>query len=384
VRISEEQQSSEPTPNAPHRHALWIDGREISDASDCYVIAEVGHNHQGSVETCKELIEEAKACGADAVKLQKRDNRSLYTQEFFDKPYENENSFGLTYGEHREALEFDRAQYKELQDFADEIGISFFATAFDFPSVDFLASLNMPAYKVASADLRNLPLLRRIAEVGKPMIISTGASNVDDVRRAYETAAEVNPQVAILQCTAGYPAAWDELDLKVIETYREIFPTACVGLSSHDSGIAMPVVAYVLGARIVEKHFTLNRAMKGTDHRFSLEPQGLRKMVRDLRRTRRALGDGEKRFYPSEVEPSVKMGKKLVAARDLPAGHRIESDDVAFRSPGDGLPPADLEAVVGRRLRVPLTADTALSHELLEQEEREPAGASPRAGSNDA
>jgi sialic acid synthase len=383
VRISSGQSSAEPSPDVPHRHALWIDGREISDASDCYVIAEVGHNHQGSVDTCKELIEEAKACGADAVKLQKRDNRTLYTREFFDKPYDNENSFGLTYGEHREALEFDRAQYKELQDFADEIGISFFATPFDFPSVDFLAALNMPAYKVASADLKNLPLLRRVAEVGKPMIISTGASNLDDVRRAYDTAAEINPQVAILQCTSGYPAAWDELDLRVIETYRELFPTACVGLSSHDNGIAMPVVAYVLGARIVEKHFTLNRVMKGTDHRFSLEPQGLRKMVRDLRRTRRALGDGEKRFYPSEVEPSIKMGKKLVAAHDLPAGHRLREQDIALKSPGDGLPPTDLQTIVGRALHESVTADTALSHELLE-EEREPAIASPRAGSDDA
>jgi sialic acid synthase len=139
----------------------------------------------------------------------------------------------------------------------------------------------------------------------------------------------------------------------------------------------------VLGARIVEKHFTLNRVMKGTDHRFSLEPQGLRKMVRDLRRTRRGLGDGEKRFYPSEVEPSIKMGKKLVAAHDLPAGHRLGPEDIALKSPGDGLPPTDLERVTGSVLRESVTADTALSYELFE-EEREPAVASPHAGSNDA
>jgi sialic acid synthase len=347
---------------------MTIDGREISDATDCYVIAEIGHNHQGSIDTCKELFDEAKACGADAVKLQKRDNRQLYTREFFEKPYENENSYGLTYGEHREALEFGKAEYKELQDYADEIGISFFATAFDHPSIDLLASLNMPAYKVASADLTNLPLLRHIAEVGKPMILSTGAATLEDVERAYEAVTDVNDRVALLQCTAGYPAAWDELDLRVIETYRERFPSAVVGLSGHDNGISMPVVAYVLGARIVEKHFTLNRAMKGTDHRFSLEPQGLRKMVRDLRRTRRGLGSAEKRMFPSEAEPAIKMGKKLVAARDLPPGYRIRAEDVALKSPGDGLPPYELERIVGRTLLEAVVEDTTLRLEMFEEE----------------
>jgi sialic acid synthase len=348
---------------------MTIDGREISDETDCYVIAEVGHNHQGSVETCKELFDEAKACGVDAVKLQKRHNRLLYTREFFEKPYENENSFGLTYGEHREALEFDKAQYKELQDYADEIGISFLATAFDHPSVDFLAGLNIPAFKVASADLTNLPLLRHIAEVGKPVILSTGASNLEDVDRAYEVVTAVNTHVAVLQCTAGYPAAWDELDLRVIQTYRDRYPSAVVGLSSHDNGISMPVVAYVLGGRIVEKHFTLNRAMKGTDHRFSLEPQGLRKMVRDLRRTRRGLGSSEKRMYPSEVEPAIKMGKKLVAARDLPSGHRLDRDDIALKSPGDGLPPYELERVIGLVLREAITEDATITLDILEEPE---------------
>jgi sialic acid synthase len=368
--------NDDPNANLDHvqnGRAMTIDGREISDTSDCYVIAEIGHNHQGSIETCKELFDEAKACGADAVKLQKRDNHTLYTREFFDKPYENENSFGPTYGEHREALEFGKAEYKELQDYADEIGITFFATAFDHPSVEFLASLNVPAFKVASADLRNLPLLRHIASIGKPMIVSTGAAVVEDVDRAYEAVTAENPNVALLQCTAGYPAAWDELDLRVIQTYRERFPEAVVGLSGHDNGISMPVVAYVLGARIVEKHFTLNRVMKGTDHRFSLEPQGLRKMVRDLRRTRRALGSPEKRMYASEAEPAIKMGKKLVAARDLPAGHTLRAADIAFKSPGDGLPPYELDRIVGAVLRQAITEDTTIGLEMLEQQEPQPA-----------
>jgi sialic acid synthase len=346
---------------------LRIEDVEISDASDCYVVAEVGHNHQGSIESAKKLFDAAKAAGADAVKLQKRHNASLYTRELYNKPYENENSYGATYGEHREFLEFDRSGYQELKAYAAEIGITFFATAFDLHSADFLAGLDMPAYKVASADLINTPLLREVAAIGKPMILSTGGATLDDVRRGFDTVAEINPQVAVLQCTAGYPAEWEELDLRVISTYRELFPSAVVGLSSHDNGIAMAVASYVLGARIVEKHFTLNRALKGTDHRFSLEPQGLRKMVRDLRRTRVALGDGTKTMYASETEPIVKMAKKLVAARDLPAGHTLTADDVAMKSPGDGLPPYELDRLIGRTLRHPVREDSALTFELLEE-----------------
>jgi len=346
---------------------LVIDGFEIGDANDCYVIAEVGHNHQGSVEQAKELFRTAKETGAHAVKLQKRDNRGLYTREAYAKPYENENSYGATYGEHREALEFERAEYEELKAFTQEIGITFFATAFDFKSADFLAELDMPAYKIASGDLTNTPLLRYVARIGKPVIVSTGGGTIDDVRRAYETLREETNHVAVLQCTAGYPAEWDELDLSVICTYREEFPEAVVGFSSHDNGIAMAVAAYVLGARIVEKHFTLNRAMKGTDHVFSLEPQGLRKMVRDLRRTRVALGDGTKSVHPSEVAPATKMGKKLVAARDLPAGHVLTKADIVFKSPGDGLPPYELEHVLGTVLRRPVLEDDTLTFELLEE-----------------
>ena len=346
--------------------ALKLNDFEVSDASDCYVIAEVGSNHGGSLESAHELFTEAKAAGAHAVKLQKRDNRSLYTRAGYDKPYENENSYGATYGEHREFLEFGKSEYEDLIAHANEIGITFFSTAFDLHSADFLAELDMPLYKIASADLINTPLLKHVAKIGKPMILSTGGATLDDVRRGYEAVAEINPQVALLQCTAGYPAAWEELDLRVISTYRDLFPDSVIGLSSHDNGIAMAVAAYVLGGRIVEKHFTLNRALKGTDHRFSLEPQGLRKLVRDLKRTRVALGDGNKSMYPSETDPIIKMAKKLVAARDLSAGHTLTETDIAFKSPGDGLPPYELDRVLGRTLTHPVQEDGALTFEVLE------------------
>jgi sialic acid synthase len=348
---------------------LTVDGFRIADDSDCWVIAEIGHNHGGSLEECKKLFARAAECGAHAVKLQKRDNAGMYTREMFNRPYDNENSYGPTYGLHREALEFGRPEYEELKAYAAELGVTFFATAFDFTSAEMLADLDMPVYKMASGDLTNTPLLKFVAEIGKPMIVSTGGGTMDDVRRAYECVHEINPQVALLQCTAGYPVEnWEELDLRVIDTFRQYFPSAVVGYSGHDNGIAMPVAAYVLGARIVEKHFTLNRAAKGTDHRFSLEPVGLRKLVRDLERTRLALGKGDKVPHASEVDPITKMGKKIVAARALPAGHVLVREDLALKSPADGgLPPYELDSVIGRSLRHPVSEDGAFTFDDLEE-----------------
>ena len=348
-----------------------IGAHDIGDWAPCYVIAEIGHNHQGSVEKARELFREAKLAGAQAVKLQKRDNRTLYTTAAYHKSYDNENSFGATYGEHREFLEFGEAEYRELKAYAGELGVDFFATAFDLSSADFLAALDMPAYKIASGDLKSRPLLEHVARFGKPMVISTGGALIEDVQRAYDTVMPINPRLAILQCTAGYPASFDELDLGVIGDYRERFPDAVIGFSSHDNGIAMPVAAYVLGARIVEKHFTLNRTSKGTDHAFSLEPVGLRKMVRDLDRTFRAMGDGVKKVYESERGPILKMGKSLVVARDLPGEHVLSARDIVMKSPGGGIPPCDLDLVLGRITLRPLREDDFLSFEMLRKPDSE-------------
>jgi sialic acid synthase len=344
---------------------LRIGGHEIGEQTPCYVIAEIGHNHQGSLEKARELFREAKLAGAHAVKLQKRDNRGLYTRAAYNKAYDNENSFGSTYGEHREFLEFGAKEYRDLRAYAAELGVDFFATAFDVASADFLASLDVPAYKIASGDLKSTPLLKHVASFGKPMIVSTGGALLEDVQRAYDTIMPINQQLAILQCTAGYPAAFEELDLRVITTYRQRFSDAVIGFSSHDNGIAMPVAAYMLGARIVEKHFTLNRAMKGTDHAFSLEPVGLRKMVRDLERTYKAMGDGAKRIYDSERAPIIKMSKSLVVARNLPAGHVIGPADIVMKSPGGGIPPYEWDKVIGCTTLKPLHEDDFLSYEVL-------------------
>jgi sialic acid synthase len=355
------------------RH-LTVDGFDIHDGSDCYVVAEVGHNHQGDVEKAKQLIHAAKECGCNAVKLQKRSNRALYTRAFYDHPYDNEFSFGATYGEHREALELGPGAYRELLAYARDQKITFFATAWDFESADFLAELDVPAFKIASGDLKNTPLQRHVASFGKPIFLSTGGGDLSDVIRAVKTILPLNEQLCVLQCTAAYPAAAEDLNLSVITTLRERFPDLVIGLSDHQNGIAMALVAYMLGARVIEKHFTLDHALKGTDHAFSLMPDGMRRLVRDLRRAPLALGDGIKRALPVERKPLEKMGKKLVAARELEEGRVLTGDDVAIKSPADGgLPPYELDRIVGLRLRRALAPDENLELADLEPvEETEP------------
>jgi sialic acid synthase len=354
---------------------LVVDSRRITRDGPVYVVAEIGHNHQGDVEKAKALIHAAKECGVDAVKLQKRDNRSLYTQALYDSPYDNEHSFGATYGEHREALELSAADWLELREFSREEGVTLFGTVFDEASADLLAELDMPAFKIASADLVNTPLLRHVAALGKPVFLSTGGGTLEDVERAVEAILPLNEQLCILQCTAAYPCEVDELNLRVVETYRERFPDLVVGLSDHQSGIAMALVGYMLGARVIEKHFTLNHAWKGSDQAFSLMPEGMRRLVRDLHRVPEALGDGVKQQLQSEERPLEKMGKKLVTARDLPAGHVVAPGDLVARSPADGgLAPYELDALIGRALARPLAAGQDVSLEDFEPVDR-PVGA---------
>jgi N-acetylneuraminate synthase/sialic acid synthase len=349
---------------------LHIDSRRIADDTNCYVIAEIGHNHQGSLEKALELIRAAKECGVDAVKFQKRDNRTLYTRQFYGSSYDSENSFGPTYGLHREALELGHEEWVEMKSHADELGVDVVAAAFDLPSADFLAELDLAAFKFASGDLHSTPLLAYVASFGKPLILSTGGATIEDIERAVNTVLPLNSQVCVLQCTASYPAEVEDLHLNVITTLRERFPDLVIGLSDHQNGIAMAVAAFMLGARVIEKHFTLNHAWKGTDHAFSLMPEGMRRLVRDLHRVPAALGDGVKRPLDCEQPALVKMGKKLVAARDLEAGHVLTEADAAIKSPADGgLRPYELDGLVGRRLRRPLRLE-----ETIMLEDFEPAG----------
>lgn len=345
--------------------SLVADGVKIGDSEGMYVIAEIGQNHEGDLEKCKALFDAAKLAGAQSVKLQKRDNRSLYTKEYYNAPYHSENAYAPTYGEHREKLEFSRDEWIELRDYSKKIGITLFSTAWDYKSADFLEDLDMPMYKIASGDLKTIPLIKYVASFGKPLFVSTGGASLDDVKRMYEAIYPINQQLCIMQCTSGYPPTFEELNIRVVETYRREFPEIPIGFSSHDSGIAMALVGYMCGARVLEKHFTLNRAWKGTDQAFSLEPNGLRRLVRDLQRTRTALGDGIKTTYPSEIAPLIKMGKKIVAARDLPAGHVLTLADVALKSPGDGVAPYFQDVMIGQKLKVAVKEDENITFEHL-------------------
>ena len=330
---------------------LVVDGRVITRNGPAYVIAEIGNNHQGDLEKAKALMHAAKECGVDAVKFQKRDNRVLFTRAYYDSPYDNENSYGSTYGEHREFLELPKSAWFELSRYAREEGVAFVSAAFDEPSADLMADLDVDAFKFASGDLLNVPFLGYVAEKGKPMFLSTGGGTLEDIDRAVDAILARNEQLSVLHCTAAYPADVEDLNLLVITTLRERYPELVIGLSDHHNGIAMAPVAFMLGARVFEKHLTLNHAWKGTDHAYSLMPDGMRRFVRDLHRVPVALGDGVKRRMPSEERPLEKMGKKLVTTRELPAGHVLAEDDLAAKSPADGgLPPYEIDRLLGRRL----------------------------------
>ena len=332
------------------KRELLIDNFLISDNSDAFVIAEIGHNHQGNVDLCEKFFQAAANAGATAVKLQKRDNRSLYTKSYYDSPYLGPSSFGETYGAHREFLEFGKKEYTHLQKVAKELNLIFFATAFDFSSADFLLDLNVPVVKIASGDLKSAPLISYLSKQSVPLIMSTGGASIEEITRALD---DVDPsKVGLLQCTAAYPAEAEEMDLLAIKQFRKLYSNTVIGLSSHDRGISFPVAAYTLGARIIEKHFTIDRSMKGTDHAFSLEPSGMEKMVRDLKLLKIALGDGHKKVYDKERDPLRKMGKMLVYSRKISAGTKLTSEDFSVKSPCDGLNPQLMDNLLGKQLLV--------------------------------
>ena len=293
---------------------LIIGHRRIADDERPYVIAELGHNHGGSFDTARTMIQTAAQCGADAVKLQKREVDSLYVPALLDAPYENENSYGKTYGQHRKALEFGAKEYIACRSVAQAAKVQFFATAFDEASADFLMLVDVPAIKLASGALMDEALIKHCSRLGKPIILSTGGGTFEDVDQAVNWLTAGGTPFALLHCTAAYPVRnYAELNLLALVEMRSRYPHCVIGWSGHDPGISMALVAYAYGARIIEKHVTLNRASKGTDHAFSLEPKGLATLCEDLKRAHLASGDGIKRMYPSERAPLAKMRRQPTA-----------------------------------------------------------------------
>ena len=339
--------------------------KKILQKNKKFVIAEIGHNHQGSLSKAKDLILSAKNAGADAVKFQKRFNKELYTKEFYNQTYDHPNSYGKTYGIHRDKLELSFKEYKSLQKYSKKLKIIFFATPFDFQSVDFLEKLKVPCYKLASADLTNTPLQEYVAKTGKQIFISTGGGTFKDIDRAVKNITRFNKKIAILHCTASYPADVEDMNLNIIKKIKKKFKSYPVGLSDHENGIDAASIAYMLGAQVFEKHFTLNRSWKGTDQSFSLEPQGLSKLIRNLNRIPKLLGNKDKKFLKSEKKPIYKMAKKIVASNFLPKGKKIVFNDLSFKSPGDGLRPYEYKKIIGKYLKKSLQKDENFTFKLL-------------------
>jgi len=339
---------------------VTFDGRSIGADQPVFVIAEIGLNHNGDPALAEKLIRSAAAAGVDAVKFQKRDSKALLTKELYDSPYTAWYAYGTTYGEHREALELAVDDLARLRDIAVSLGVVFFVSAWDLPSVDVSEYLGVPIYKVASADVTNTPLLERLAATNKPLIISTGMSTEAEIAACVETVRAVHDKIVLLHCVSTYPSEFEEINLATIPWLADRFGCP-VGYSGHERGIAVSAAAVAMGACAVERHFTIDRAMKGPDHAASLEPPGLMKLVRDIRAIEHARG--EVRREPVEREKAVraKLGKSLVTATNLPEGHVLTAPDLVAKSPGTGLPPSSLHSLIGRVLARPVDEDTPLS-----------------------
>src|ERR1700712_3073666 len=284
--------------------AVAIGGVAIGPDEPVYVIAEIGLNHNGDVELAKQLIDVAADSGAQAVKFQKR-TPAISTPEHM-KDVKRETPWGeMTYLEYRYRVEFDRDQYVEIGDHATLRGLDWFASPWDVPAVRFLEELNVVAHKVASASVTDLELLRALTATGKPIILSTGMSTMDQIAAAVDAVGTDN--LVLLHATSTYPLPAEETNLRMIATLRGAFPGVPVGYSGHERGLQISIAAVALGATAVERHITLDRAMWGSDHAASLEPQGFEHLVRDIRVLGEAMGDGIKRVYPGELAPLAKL-----------------------------------------------------------------------------
>jgi N-acetylneuraminate synthase len=284
--------------------AVTIGGVPVGPGHPVYVIAEIGLNHNGDVEIAKQLIDVAAAAGAQAVKFQKR-TPAISTPEHM-KSQLRETPWGtMTYLEYRYRVEFSREQYIEIGDYATLLGLSWFASPWDEGAVDFLEDLGVVAHKVASASVTDIPLLQALARTGKPIILSTGMSTMDQIDRAVEVLGTEN--LVLLHATSTYPLPPEEANILMIPTLQERFAGVPIGYSGHERGLQISIAAVALGAVAVERHITLDRTMWGSDHAASLEPQGFEHLVRDIRVVGEAMGDGVKRVFPGELAPQAKL-----------------------------------------------------------------------------
>lgn len=344
---------------------------------ETYIIGEIGQNHNGSVDVAKLIIESAarpieeglfnlKLRGMDAVKLTKRDLHYELSESQMRKPYSGRNAFGSTYGEHRAFLELDDNQHFELYKYAKSFGLDFVETLCA-PTCTSLLKLFTPDYlKVASRDLTNLVLLEALAETKIPIILSTGMADKHDLDEALNTITKQHNQVAILHCVSEYPTQPKNVNLKTITYLQKHYGQYVIGYSDHTIGIATPVAAVALGAKIVEKHITLDRRMRGTDQAGSLGPDGLNRMVRDLRLLDMSMG-AEEIFMSDDVAPAKQKLARSIASRvPLKKGDVISIDKVHLLSPGDGFSWLEKDAVIGKILALDLPANEIIYQKHLQ------------------
>lgn len=326
---------------------IKIGDRLIGDGHPTYIIAEIGVNHNGIPQMAFELIDIAADAGVDAVKFQKRKLDTIYPQKFLDNVNSGEKSLRYLLPI-LQRVELPESTYQEITEYCLKKGVTFLCTPFDRESADFLETLNVPAFKVASADLTNLPLIAHLIEKGKPLILSTGMSRPDEVDFTVKYLKESKAQFALLHCNSTYPAAFEDINLRYMDQLRKY--DVPVGYSGHERGIAVSIVASALGASILERHITLDRAMDGPDHAASLEPQGFKKMVRDIRLVTQALGTGEEKFFSrGEILNRETLAKSLVATRRIEVGETIAAEMVTVKGPGLGLSPQRYLDLLGKR-----------------------------------
>ena len=284
-----------------------IGGTSVGEGHPCFIIGEIGINHNGDIDLAKKLIDVAEAAGCDAVKFQKRTVDVVYSAEELAKP--RENPFGPTNGDLKRGLEFEMEEYQEIDRYCREQGIFWFASCWDEASVDFIDQFNVPCYKIASASLTDDGLIRhtRIKSKNRPVLLSTGMSTLEQIDHAVEVLGKEN--LVVIHTTSTYPAYYEELSLKVIPVLKQRYGVP-VGYSGHETGLPSSVAAATLGACVVERHITLDRSMWGSDHAASLEPSGLTRLIRDIRLVEKSMGDGVKRVIEREVPVLKKLRRK--------------------------------------------------------------------------
>jgi N,N'-diacetyllegionaminate synthase len=340
-----------------------IANRKIGPGQPCFIIAEVGVNHNGDMAIAHELIECAAKAGADSVKFQSYVTEDLVTAEAPKAEYQIETT-GKDERQYKmlKELELTHKQQAELKTKCDALGIIYLCTPYEEKSADFLAELCVPAYKVASTDTTNTPFLRYLAKRNIPVILSTGMSTLGEVEEAVSVLQMngLSEQIVLMHCTSEYPTPFREVNLRAMKTMERAFDCP-VGFSDHTEGVGASPWAVALGAHIVEKHFTLDRNLDGPDHRASLEVDELKDLIVEIRNVEEALGDGIKRPTDSEIRNKPRMRKSLVAKRNIAPGEIIRFKDLTSKRPGFGLKPSWIDEIVGKAADRPVKADALIT-----------------------